>query len=59
MGRAGGDNIEVEDWEVQTIGCKIGHRDVLYNTGNIANFVITKWKVTFKNCINFFNFLNK
>ena len=24
-------------WEVQTIGCKIGNKDVLYNIGNIVN----------------------
>ena len=32
----GGSNIGVEEWDVQTIGCKIGYKDVLYNTGNIA-----------------------
>ena len=25
--------------EVQTTGCKIGYRDVLYNMGNIANIL--------------------
>ena len=54
------DNKEVGEWEVQTIGCKIGSG--MYCTiGNIAIFSNNcKWKVTFKNCIkNFKIFLNK
>ena len=27
------------EWEVQTIGCKVGYRDVLYNMGNTANIL--------------------
>ena len=34
----GGGNIGVEEWEVQTIGSKMGSR-VLHNTGNIANIL--------------------
>ena len=26
-------------WKVQTTGCKMGYKDVLYNTGNIANIL--------------------
>ena len=26
-------------WEVQTIGCKRGYKDVLYNMGNRANIL--------------------
>ena len=26
-------------WGVQTIGCKIGYKDVLYNMGNIAKIL--------------------
>ena len=32
---------------------KISHEDILYRTGNISsNFIITKWRITFKivNC---------
>ena len=25
------------EWEVQTSGCNIGYKDILYNTGNITN----------------------
>ena len=35
--RKGRGNISVGEWEVQTIGCKIGYRDILYNTGKISN----------------------
>ena len=28
-----------EEWEVQISGCKIGYKDILYNTGNIANIL--------------------
>ena len=46
MGRGKGrGNIGRGEWKVQTIGYKIGSR--MY-------FVITKWKVTFKNCVQFF-----
>ena len=31
MGLGGG------EWEVQTSGCKIGYKDISYNTGNITN----------------------
>ena len=31
--------IALGEWEVQTIGCKISHKGVLYNTGNIANIL--------------------
>ena len=34
-GEEGRDN--TGDGEVQTVGCKIGYKDVLYHTGNIAN----------------------
>ena len=34
-----GGDIGVGKWEVQTIGCKISYRDVLYNTGKIANIL--------------------
>ena len=33
--------IRVREWEVQTIGCKIGYKNVLYNMGTIDNVVIT------------------
>ena len=36
MGRG---NIAVGKWEVQTIACKIGYKDVLYNVRNIANIL--------------------
>ena len=29
----------VEDWQVQTIMCKITYKDILCNTGNIANIL--------------------
>ena len=29
----------VGEWEAQTIGCKMGYKDVLYNMGNIANIL--------------------
>ena len=32
-------NTIVEKWEVQTTGCKIGYKDILYNTGNTANIL--------------------
>ena len=32
-------SIGVGEWEVQTIGCKTGYKDVLYNTSNIANIL--------------------
>ena len=37
VGRRGRGNIRVGEWEVQTTGCKIGYKDVLYNMGNIAS----------------------
>ena len=49
-------SIGVGEWEVQTIGCKIGYQDVLYNMGNITNICNNwKWSVTFKNCIEIKN----
>ena len=39
----------VGEWEVQTFGCKIGYKDILYNTGDIGNILNNcKWTVTFK-----------
>ena len=35
----GADNIGVGEGEVQTVGGKIGSKDVLYNTGNIDNIL--------------------
>ena len=36
--REGGrDNIGIEDEEVQTVIYKTSYKDILYNTGNIAN----------------------
>lgn len=35
--REGRGNIGVEEWEGQTIGCKTGYKDALYNTRNVAN----------------------
>ena len=32
-------NIVVRQWEVQTTGCKIVHKVVLYNTGDIVNYL--------------------
>ena len=32
---SGGGNIDLEEWEIQTIEYRIGYEDVLYNTGNI------------------------
>ena len=32
-------NLGVGEWEVQTLGCKIGYKDVLYSTENIANIL--------------------
>ena len=32
-------NIGMGERDVQTTGCKIGYKDVLYNTGNIANIL--------------------
>lgn len=32
-------NIGVGEQEVQTTVCKTGHKDVLYNVGNIANIL--------------------
>ena len=34
-----GGNIGVEEWEIQTAGCKTGYKEVLNNTGNIANIL--------------------
>ena len=40
MVTSGGGGVEgstgVREWEVQTTVCKIGYKDVLHNTGNIA-----------------------
>ena len=33
------DNTRVGEWEVQTIGCKTGYREVLHNMRNIANIL--------------------
>ena len=38
-GEGGRGNIRAGEWEVQTIGCKTDYKDVLYNTGNIANIL--------------------
>ena len=51
------DNIRTGEWEVQTIGCKIGSRR--YCTIWEIKYIFCnncKWKVTFKNCVipNFF-----
>ena len=32
-------NIRVGEWELQTIGCKLGYKVVLYNMGNIARIL--------------------
>ena len=46
---AGEGNIGVREWEVKTTGGKIGYKDVLYNTRNIANICKNyKCNVTFK-----------
>ena len=37
-GEGWGGEIGVGKWEVKTIKCKIGYRNILYNTENIANF---------------------
>ena len=37
--RRGRGTLGVGEWEVQTIGCKIGYKDVFYDTGNIANIL--------------------
>ena len=34
-----GDNKWVENWKVQTIVYKIRYKDMLYNTGNVANIL--------------------
>ena len=48
-GRRG--NAEVGKEEVQNISYEINYKDILYNTGSIANFDKNcKWNVTFKNC---------
>ena len=40
VGAEGGvGNRGMGEWEVQTIGCKIGYKDVLYNTGNRASIL--------------------
>ena len=47
----------VGEWE-ETIRCKTGFKDVLYDMGNIVNALFCnncKWKVTFKNCIRIKN----
>ena len=38
-GGAGKGNIRGGEGEVQTIGCEIGYKDVLYNTGKRANIL--------------------
>ena len=35
----GRDNIRLGEWEVETTGCKIGYKDVLYNTGDKTNIL--------------------
>ena len=43
--------IRVGDKEVQTVRYKISYKNLLYNTGNIANIYNDyKWSKTFKNC---------
>ena len=37
VGRGGEGQYRVGEREAQTIGCKIGYKDVLYSTGNIVN----------------------
>ena len=37
MGRRARGNIGAGEREVQTIACKIGYKDVLYNMANMAN----------------------
>ena len=32
-------NIGVGEWEVQTIGCVTGYKDMLYNMGDIASIL--------------------
>ena len=45
-------NIGVGEWEVQTIGCKIGSRMYCTTRGIQPTFYNNcKWNVTFKNCI--------
>ena len=38
-GWARASNIGVGEQEVETIGCKIGYKDILYNTENTANIL--------------------
>ena len=52
MGR---DKIWVGEWEVQTMGCKIGSRMYCTTWGIQPIFCNNcKWKVTFKKCIKIF-----
>ena len=37
LGEGGG--IHIGLWEAQSIGCKIGYKDVMYNTRNIASIL--------------------
>ena len=37
--QSGGGNIRVGKWEVQTIRCKTGYKDVLYKRENKANIL--------------------
>ena len=32
-------NIWIGEWETRIKGCKIGSKDVLFNTGNMANIL--------------------
>ena len=50
-GGGGRDNIGVEEWEIQIIGCKIGSRMYCTTRGIEPIFCNNcKWSVTFKNC---------
>ena len=52
--------MRVEEWEVQTIGCKIGSRMHCTTRGIESIFYNNcKWKVTFENCIKFLKIKNK
>ena len=56
---SGGGNIGAGEWEVETIGCKIGSRGYCATRGIEPIFFNNcKWKVSFKNCMkclkNFF-----
>ena len=56
-GEVGKENIELGEWEVQSIWCKKAYTDALYNMETKTNiYNKQKWSVTFENYIKYKNY---